>query len=33
MAASDAELIDGARRSTMNKLAEATATADKVLIF
>ena len=29
----DAELIDGARRSTMDELAEATATADKVLIF
>ncbi|MFP3921188.1 MAG: DsrE/DsrF/TusD sulfur relay family protein [Dichotomicrobium sp.] len=27
------ELLDGARRSTMEELAEVTATADKVLIF
>ncbi len=30
---SDAELLDGARRSTMDELATATADADKVLIF
>ena len=29
----DAELIEGARRSTMDELANATAEADKVLIF
>jgi uncharacterized protein involved in oxidation of intracellular sulfur len=29
----DAELMDGARRSTMDELANATADADKVLIF
>lgn len=29
----DAELIDGARRSTMDELANATAEADKVLVF
>ena len=30
---SDAELMEGARRSTMDELANATADADKVLIF
>ena len=30
---SDAELLEGARRSTMDELATATAEADKVLIF
>ena len=30
---SDTELIDGARRSSMDELAAATAEADKVLIF
>jgi len=30
---SDAELMDGARRSTMDELAKATAEADKVLVF
>lgn len=30
---SDAELMDGARRSTMDDLAGATADADKVLVF
>ena len=30
---SEAELIDGARRSSMDELADATVTADKVLIF
>ncbi len=30
---SEAELIDGTRRSTMDELANATAEADKVLIF
>ena len=30
---SDAELIDGARRSTMDELADATANADKILVF
>jgi len=30
---SDAELMDGARRSTMDELATATAEADKVLVF
>lgn len=30
---SDAELMQGARRSTMGELANATAEADKVLIF
>jgi uncharacterized protein involved in oxidation of intracellular sulfur len=29
----DAELMDGAQRSTMDELASATADADKVLIF
>jgi sulfur relay (sulfurtransferase) complex TusBCD TusD component (DsrE family) len=29
----DAELMDGARRSTMDELANATVDADKVLIF
>jgi uncharacterized protein involved in oxidation of intracellular sulfur len=29
----DGELIEGARRSTMDELAQATATADKVLVF
>ena len=29
----DAELIDGARRSSMDELATATAEADKVLVF
>jgi len=29
----DAELMDGARRSTMDELANATAAADKVLVF
>src|SRR5665647_678017 len=29
----DAELIDGARRSTMDELATATLDADKVLVF
>ncbi len=29
----DAELMDGARRSTMDELAGATADADKVLVF
>jgi uncharacterized protein involved in oxidation of intracellular sulfur len=29
----DAELIPGARRSTMDELANATAAADKVLVF
>jgi uncharacterized protein involved in oxidation of intracellular sulfur len=29
----DAELLEGARRSTMDELANATAEADKVLIF
>lgn len=27
------ELVEGARRSTMDELADATATADKVLVF
>ena len=30
---SDAEIIEGARRSTMDELANATAEADKVMIF
>ena len=30
---SEAELMEGARRSTMDELANATAEADKVLIF
>ena len=30
---SDTELIDGARRSSMDELAAATAEADKVLVF
>ena len=30
---SDGELLEGARRSTMDELASATAEADKVLIF
>ena len=30
---SDAELMDGARRSTMDELATATVEADKVLVF
>jgi uncharacterized protein involved in oxidation of intracellular sulfur len=30
---SDAELMDGVRRSTMDELANATAEADKVLVF
>lgn len=30
---SDTELIDGARRSSMDELATATAEADKVLVF
>ena len=30
---SDAEMIDGARRSTMDELASATLAADKVLVF
>jgi uncharacterized protein involved in oxidation of intracellular sulfur len=30
---SDAELMDGVRRSTMDELASATAEADKVLVF
>ena len=30
---SDGELLEGARRSTMDELANATAEADKVLIF
>lgn len=29
----DAEAVDGARRSTMDELAEATEQADKVLVF
>ena len=29
----EAELVEGARRSTMDELAQATATADKVLVF
>lgn len=29
----DAELVDGARRSTMDELARATVSADKVLVF
>lgn len=29
----DAELVDGARRSTMDQLASATVEADKVLVF
>jgi uncharacterized protein involved in oxidation of intracellular sulfur len=29
----DGELLEGARRSTMDELATATAEADKVLIF
>ena len=29
----DAELLEGARRSTMDQLANATAEADKVLVF
>lgn len=29
----DGELMEGARRSTMDVLAEATAAADKVLVF
>jgi len=29
----EAELIEGARRSTMDELAQATVTADKVLVF
>jgi len=29
----EAELMEGARRSTMDELAEATATANKVLVF
>jgi len=29
----ESELVDGARRSTMDELAETTATADKVLVF
>lgn len=29
----DAEIMDGARRSTMDELAEATIAADKVLVF
>jgi uncharacterized protein involved in oxidation of intracellular sulfur len=29
----DTELLEGARRSTMGELAEATAEADKVLVF
>jgi uncharacterized protein involved in oxidation of intracellular sulfur len=30
---SEAELIEGARRSNMDELAEATATADRLLVF
>jgi uncharacterized protein involved in oxidation of intracellular sulfur len=30
---SDAELMDGVRRSTMDELGNATAEADKVLVF
>jgi len=30
---SEAELMDGARRSTMDQLANSTAEADKVLVF
>ena len=29
----DAELLDGARRSSMEELATATAAADKVMVF
>ena len=29
----DADLAEGAQRSTMDELARATATADKVLVF
>lgn len=29
----DGEILDGAERSTMDALAEATATADKVMVF
>ena len=29
----EAELVEGARRSTMDELAQATATSDKVLVF
>jgi uncharacterized protein involved in oxidation of intracellular sulfur len=29
----DGELIEGARRSTMDELAQSTLTADKVLVF
>lgn len=32
-ALNDAELVDGARRSTMDQLAKATVEADKVLVF
>ena len=30
---SEAELIEGARRSNMDELAEPTATADRLLVF
>lgn len=30
---SEADLVDGARRSSMDELAEATLTADRVLVF
>jgi len=30
---SETELVDGARRSTMDELASATAEADRVLVF
>jgi len=29
----EAELVEGARRSTMDELAQATAAADKLLVF
>jgi uncharacterized protein involved in oxidation of intracellular sulfur len=29
----DSELVEGARRSTMGELAQATVEADKVLVF
>jgi uncharacterized protein involved in oxidation of intracellular sulfur len=29
----EADLIEGARRSTMDELAQATVTADKVIVF
>jgi uncharacterized protein involved in oxidation of intracellular sulfur len=29
----EADLIEGARRSTMDELAQATVTADKIIVF